>query len=330
MSRAAFGKWPPRGDERRFIDCASVRVGVFIGEATGERTTVDQLLANARDAESRGFTTGWVPHIPWSLDALTALAVVAGATRQLELGTAVVPTFPRHPLSLAQDALSVQAVANGRLTLGIGPSHPVVIEKMYGLSYDRPASHTEEYVRVLHACFAGTRQVDWDGEHFRVHAMLDVPGAADVPILVAALAPRMLELTGRLAVGTITFWANEHAIDTHVVPRITSAAASAARPSPRVVVGIPVAVVDDVDAARERAAKLFAAYTAIPTYQRILDRSGVDNPVDVAVIGTEKQVRARLRAYEDVGATDLCASVLGLDDDRAASRERTLDVLSTL
>ena len=120
----------------------AMRVGVFIGEASGERTSIDQLVANAIDAEARGLATGWVPHIPWSLDALTALAIVARETRRIELGTAVVPTFPRHPMSLAQDALSVQAVAGGRFTLGIGPSHPVVIEKMYGLAYDRPAAHT--------------------------------------------------------------------------------------------------------------------------------------------------------------------------------------------
>jgi F420-dependent oxidoreductase-like protein len=233
-------------------------------------------------------------------------------------------------MSLAQDALSVQAIAAGRLTLGIGPSHPVVIEKMYGLAYERPAAHTAEYVEVLRRCFAGTGVVDHDGERFRVHATLDVPGAAPVPILVAALAPRMLELTGRLADGTITYWADERAIGDHVVPRITAAAAAAGRPAPRVVVGLPVAVVSDVDAARARAAKLFAAYEAIPTYQRILGRGDAAGPVDVAVIGTEAQVRARLRRFADLGATDLCASVLGLDDDRDASRTATLDVLATL
>lgn len=307
-----------------------MRVGVFIGEASGERTSIDQLLANAREAEARGFATGWVPHIPWSLDALTALAVVARETRRIELGTAVVPTFPRHPMSLAQDALSVQAVAGGRFTLGIGPSHPVVIEKMYGLSYDKPAAHTAEYIEVLRRCFAGTGMVDHDGELFHVHAMLDVPGGSPVPILVAALAPRMLELTGRLADGTITYWADERAVGDHIVPRITAAAAAAGRPDPRVVVGLPVAVVSDVDAARARAAKLFAAYEAIPTYQRILGQGDAAGPVDVAVIGTERDVRARLQRFADLGATDLCASVLGLDDDRDASRTATLDVLATL
>lgn len=304
-----------------------MRVGIFIGEASGERTTVDQLLANAADAEARGFASGWVPHIPWSLDALTALALVARETSRIELGTAVVPTFPRHPLSLAQDALSVQAVAGGRFTLGIGPSHPVVIESMYGLSYDRPAAHTAEYVRVLNACFAGTGRVDHDGSFFRVHAGLEVPGSSPVPVLVAALAPRMLALAGELTAGTITYWADEVAIAEHVVPRITAAAPSG---SPRVVAGLPVAVVSDVDRARERAGKLFAAYEHIPTYQRILDRGGSTSPVDVAVIGTEAQVRERLRRLADAGATDLCASVLGLDDDRVASRARTLDVLASL
>jgi F420-dependent oxidoreductase-like protein len=305
-----------------------MQIGVFISEATGERTPVEQLLANARDAEERGLATGWVPHITWSLDALTALTLAARETSRIELGSAVVPTFPRHPMALAQEALSVQAVAGGRLTLGIGPSHPVVIEGMYGLSYDHPAAHTEEYLGVLEACFAATGRVDWDGERFQVHAMLDVPGAMDVPVLVAALAPRMLELTGRLAGGTITYWADEQAIAGHVVPRLTAAAAGAGRSAPRVVAGVPVAVTDDVDAARTRAARLFAAYEAIPTYQRILGRGATSNPVDVAVIGNEGQVRDRLLRFADAGATDLCASVLGLDDDRGASRLRTLDALS--
>lgn len=307
-----------------------MRVGVFVGEASGERTTVDQLLANARDAEARGFATAWVPHIPWSLDALTALAIAARETTTIELGTAVVPTFPRHPMSLAQDALSVQAISGGRLVLGIGPSHPVVIENMYGLSYEKPAAHTEEYVEVLQACMAGTGQVAHDGERFSVHAMLDVPGGSAAPILVAALAPRMLELTGRLAAGTITYWADERAIGDHVVPRITAAAEAAGRPAPRVVAGIPVAVVDDVDAARAKAAKLFGVYEAIPTYQRILGRGDATSPVGAAVIGTEAEVRRRLQAFADAGATDLCASALGLGGDRAASRAETLDVLASL
>jgi 5,10-methylenetetrahydromethanopterin reductase len=308
-----------------------MRVGVFIGATGPERTTVEELTAAARDAEAEagGLATAWVPHIPWSLDALTALTVAAGVTERIELATAVVPTYPRHPLSMAQHALSVQAVAGGRLTLGIGPSHPVVVEKMHGLVYDRPAAHTAEYVEVLRACFADTGQVDHDGSFFSVHSMLAVPGGSPVPILVAALAPRMLELTGRLADGTITWWADERAIAEHVVPRIRAAAADAGRAAPRVIAGLPVAVVDDVDAARQEAATLFAAYESIPTYQRILARGERGNPVDVAVIGDERTVLDRLRGFADAGATDFAASALGLGRDRAAGRERTLEVLAS-
>jgi len=310
-----------------------MRIGVFIGDASGARTTVAELVANARAAEAAGFATGWVPHIPWSLDALTAMALAAAATSRIELGTAVVPTFPRHPMSMAQDALSVQAVAAGRFTLGIGPSHRSVIENMYGLSYARPAAHTAEYVQALRACFATTpsaNTVRVEGEFFRFASMLEVPGASDVPILVAALAPRMLEFAGRLADGTITFWADERAIGEHVVPAITSAAAAAGRPAPRVVVGLPVAVVRDADAARSRAARLFKAYEAIPTYRRILGKGDSPDPVDAAVIGDEATVTRRIRRMADLGATDFLAAPLGLADDVEGSRRQTMELLASL
>src|SRR6476469_9016401 len=143
-----------------------MRIGLFISDVSGEQTTIDELLANARAAEALGFTTGWVPHLPWSLDGLTALALAGQVTHTMELGTAVMPTYPRHPLAMAQQALSTQAATDGRLVLGIGPSHPVVIERMYGLEYQAPALHTREYVEVLRRAFAGTGNVEYHGEFF--------------------------------------------------------------------------------------------------------------------------------------------------------------------
>jgi 5,10-methylenetetrahydromethanopterin reductase len=308
-----------------------MRIGAFISDVSGAQTGVDELLANARAAEALGFTTGWVPHIPWSLDGLTALALAGQVTNRIELGTAVMPTYPRHPMAMAQQAMSTQAAAGGRLVLGIGPSHPVVIESMFGLIYDRPARHTREYVEVLRAAFAGAGHVEYHGDFFSFSSMLTVPGSTPAPIMVAALAPRMLRLAGELTDGTITYWANERAVGEHIVPGITAAATAAERPAPRVVVGLPVAVCDDVDAARERAAKIFATYLNIPTYQRVLARGGDGTtPTDVAVIGTEAEVTARLRVYADAGATDLCATALGLGDDREASQRRTIELLASL
>ena len=305
-----------------------MRVGVFISDVSGGRTGVEGLLDAARDAEARGFATAWVPHIMWSLDGLIALALSARVTSRIELGTAVMPTYPRHPYAMAQQALSVQAASGGRLALGIGPSHPGVIEGMHGLAYERPARHTREYVEVLRAAMTG--QVDYTGELLSAHSFLDLEGASPAPILVAALAPLMLQVAGEVADGTITYWANERAVGEHIVPRLTAAAAAAGRPAPRVVVGLPVAVVADADAAHEKAARMFSVYLGLPAYQRIFERGGGVGPADVAVIGDEAHVRARLHAYADAGMTDLAAVPLGLDDDRAASTSRTLDLLASL
>jgi 5,10-methylenetetrahydromethanopterin reductase len=309
---------------------ARVRIGVFVSETSTEQTGVDALVAAASAADVDGFSTAWVPHIPWSLDALSAVTVAAAATERIELGTAVVPTYSRHPLAMAQQALSAQAAARGRAVLGIGPSHPIVVEAMYGLSYEHPIRHVREYVDVLDAAFAGTGQVDHDGELYRVHAMLRIPGAETMPVLLAALAPLMLRLAGERTAGTITWMADEHAHAEHVVPRITAAAEAAGAATPRVVAGLPVAVHDDADQARERAARMFAVYTQIPTYQRILDRGDASGPADVCLVGDETAVTARLNAYRDAGVTDLAASIFTVGEDREASRRRTWELLASL
>ena len=308
-----------------------MRIGVFIGDASGARTSVDELLAAARTAEARGFTTGWVPHIPWSLDGLTALALAGQVTRRIELGTAVMPTYPRHPLAMAQQALSTQAATNGRLALGIGPSHPVVIERMYGLEYQAPARHTREYVEVLRAAFACTGNVEYHGEFFDFSSMLDVPGR------VACPDPRRRARAADAEAGRRGRRRDHHVLgerartDEHIVPRITRAAEAAGRAARRVSSwACPSRSCDDRDAARERAARVFTAYQGIPTYQRVMARGGDAAPEDIAIIGPESEVRARLRAYADAGATDLCAAPLGLDADRDASYARTIDVLASM
>lgn len=308
-----------------------MRIGVFIGDVSGGRTSIADLVERARWAEDNGFAAGWLPHMPWSLDALTGVALAGQATARIELGTAVVPTYPRHPMAMAQQAMTAQAAAGGRLTLGIGPSHPGVIEGMYGLKYDRPAAHVREYVEVLRAAQrGGMERISHHGELYTTEALLDVPGGSPYPILVAALAPLMLKLAGELADGTITYWADERAVGDHIVPRITAAAEAAGRPAPRVVVGLPVAIVDDADAAREKAARMFAMYDGIPAYQRVLTLGDAGAPAKVALIGDEKTVAARLKAYADAGGTDLIAAPLGLGADRAESLARTEEFLIAL
>jgi F420-dependent oxidoreductase-like protein len=307
-----------------------MRFGIFVSETSGRRTTVEELVANVQRAERLGFASAWLPHVPWSLDAMVAAGLLAVTTDRITLGTAVVPTYSRHPLAMAQQSLSVQAASAGRFVLGIGPSHPVVVENHYGLSYERPVAHVRSYLDVLDAAFAGTGNVDVANEHFRVQAPLTVPGATDVPVMLAALAPRMLALCAERTAGTILWMADERAVAEHVVPRLVSAAEAAGRPRPRVLACLPVSLTTDVDAGRERAARAFSVYEHIPTYQRILAAGGEATPADVSVIGDEAAIERRLRAFESAGVDEVIASVFGVGDDRAAGAAATEAFLADL
>ncbi len=207
-----------------------MRIGVMIGPERGRYgTKVERLRADARWAEAAGLSSVWVPQIPDDFDALTASAVIGEATTRLEVGTAVVPVQPRHPIALAQAALSVQAVLGGRLCLGLGVSHHWIVEDMLGLSYARPAMTIGAYLDVLDVALRGPGPVDVENELFRVHNPLDITDLVPTPVLIAALGPSMLRLAGERTDGTILWMADERAIDTHVVPRITRASKDAGR-----------------------------------------------------------------------------------------------------
>ena len=215
-----------------------MRIGLMIGPERGRyRTKVQRLQADARWAEEAGLSTVWIPQIPDEFDALTAAVLVGTETSRIEIGTAVVPVQPRHPIALAQQILSVQAVCEGRLSVGLGVSHHWVIDEMLGLPYERPVTTMRSYLDVLDQALRGPGLVDVENEFFRVHNPLDITDVAPTPILLAALGPLMLKLCGERADGTILWMADERAIGSHVVPSLTAAAAAAGRPAPRVVAG---------------------------------------------------------------------------------------------
>jgi 5,10-methylenetetrahydromethanopterin reductase len=297
-----------------------MRIGIGIGDIAGAPAGVDDLVAQAKRAEADGFASGWFANI-FGMDAIMAAAVCGRETSRIELGTAVVPTYPRHPVAMAQQALSAQAVARGRFTLGIGLSHQVVIEGMLGLSFAKPYSHMREYLAVL-APLIRSGNAQFAGEEYRVGANVSVPGAKPCPILVAALAPKMLALTGREADGTITWMTGPRTLREHTVPRISEAAAAAGRPKPRVVVGLPVAVSRETAAARTSAARVFQVYGFLPSYRAMLDREKVEGPADVAIVGDESAVGAALQGLAEAGATDYLAVPFGVDGDGEAL-ERT-------
>ncbi|MBV8951083.1 MAG: TIGR03564 family F420-dependent LLM class oxidoreductase, partial [Actinobacteria bacterium] len=293
-----------------------MRIGVFGGPVANG--PMDTFVEDVRAAAAEGFPTYWLPQI-FGFEALAALAVAGREVPGIELATGVVPTYPRHPVTLAQEALTAQAASGNRLLLGIGLSHQPVIEGMFGQSFDKPLRHMREYLSVLVPLTRG-EPVSFPGDVYRVNAGIEVKGADAVPILLAALGPKMLELAGTVVDGTVTWMTGPKTLESHVIPTITAAASRAGRPAPRVAAGLPICVTDDADAARERAARAFQMYGALPSYRAMLDREGVEGPADVAIVGDEGKVGADLDALAAMGTTDFVASIVGSADERARTR----------
>jgi 5,10-methylenetetrahydromethanopterin reductase len=298
-----------------------MRIGIMIGEAAGERGTLDGFVAQVRQAETDGLAAAWFPNI-FGLDAMTVATIAGRETSRIEVATAVVPTFTRHPIAMAQQALSTQVAAKGRFALGIGLSHQIVIETMFGLSFAKPYTHMKEYLAVL-APLIRRGSVTFQGSEFRVAANLSVAGATPCPILLAALAPKMLALAGSEGDGTITWMTGIKTLREHTVPRISEAAVKAGRPAPRVVVGLPIAVTTQVAEAKVVARRLFQVYGVLPSYRAMLDREGVEGPADMALAGDEDALGEQLQRFAEVGATDFLAAPYAVGADAAMSLART-------
>lgn len=300
-----------------------MQIGVMAG-ATGGDGSLNGLVASAKNLESKGFHALWLANI-FGIDAITAAAVIGRETERIELGTAVVPTYPRHPSAMAQQSLTAQAAASGRFNLGIGLSHKLVIEDMLGLSYERRAKHMREYLSVLGPLLRG-EPAAFQGEEYRVNLNLDVPGATPVPVLIAALGDMMLRIAGELSDGTILWMTGPETIESHIRPKLHAAANSAGRPEPRIVAGLPIALTSDPAAARESVAKQLVIYGQLPSYRAMLDKEGAAGPADLAIVGDEKTLDAQLDRLRDIGVTDFDAAIVPVDD---GAEERTLDYLTS-
>jgi 5,10-methylenetetrahydromethanopterin reductase len=282
-----------------------MRIGVSLHDHSGP-DALTKLRDELQRAADEGFPSAWMNNI-FGMDALTALAVAGSQVPGIEVGTAVVPTYPRHPAALAQQARTVAAAVDGRLVLGIGLSHQIVIENMFGYDFGRPVLHMREYLAVLLPLLDG-QPASFSGETVRANIGLTTPSPGRVPVVLAALGPQMLSLAGTQTDGTILWMTGPATVRDHIAPTITAAAAAAGRPAPRVVCILPVSVTGDPDAARGRAAEDFAIYGQLPSYRAMLDREGAAGPADVAIVGDEDAVTAQLLALADAGVTDFVAA----------------------
>jgi F420-dependent oxidoreductase-like protein len=314
-----------------------MRIGLMIG-SDKERPRADRLSGLLDDgtlAESQGFASFWIPQVPGYLDAMTAAALLGQVTDRIEIGTAVVPIQTRHPLIMAQQALTTQIACSGRFTLGLGPSHHWIISDQLGLPYERPARLVREYLDVLDAAFAGPGAVAVDNDNYHVHSPIDVTDSFDMPVLIAALGPTMLRIAGERTGGTILWMADERAIGDYVVPGITKAAQAAGRPQSRIIAGVPVALCsnDEVDEARTYASEVLGHADFSPNYVRLLEHGDAQDVGDTMAAGDESSIITRLRRYRDAGVTDLAVRVVPLGQDapaRGKSRRRTQNFLASL
>ena len=304
-----------------------MRIGIGVGAGAGDEGTLGAMIKQVQRAEESGFDSVWVANI-FGVDAITFLALAGRETKTIELGTGVVPTYPRHPTAMAQLALTAAAASNNRFTLGIGLSHKIVIENMMGLDYSKPIRHTREYLSVLIPLLEG-QQVRFTGEEYRVAAQIQVAGAKRPPVLVAALGPQMLKLAGKMADGTVTWMGGPKYLSDTAIPTIRAAAAEAGRPAPRIVAGFPVAVTDNPDAARATASKVFAMYGTLPSYRAVLDVEGAADASAVAIVGNEAEVEKQIRALAAAGVTDFNVSAYAVDGDPTAV-SRTFELVAGL
>ncbi len=313
-----------------------MRIGLQVSADRGRYATkVEKLQADARWADEAGLDTIWTPQIPDEIDVMTAVTLLGLATSRIEIGTSIVPLQPRHPVVLAQQALSNQAVCRGRFTLGVGVSHHWIINDMMGLPYERQATTARCYLDVLDQALAGPGVVEVDNELFKIRQPLDITDVTPTPVMLAALGPMMLKLAGERAAGTVLWLADERTIASHVVPQITKAADGAGRPAPRVMAGVPVCLCrdDEVDAAIERTNRTLSEVVASPNYVRLMEHGDAESIGDVLICGSETAMEKRLHAFAEAGVTDLNCRIVPLGEGRdqiKASAERTREFLASV
>ena len=289
--------------------------------------SLDVVVDRIRRADADGFPIVWT-HQATGLDPFVAMAVAAREAPRIEVGTALVPAVLRHPQALAAEALTAQAALGGRLTLGVGVSHPHVVEGRLGLSYERPAELMREYLEALLPLLRG-EPANVHGRRLTMVGGLDISGVDPPPVLIGTLAPHMLRLAGRLADGTITGATGPRTLAEHVVPSITKAAADAGRPAPRVVAAVVACITDDPDGARRRIAETSKPYTTMPSFKAMLEREGVASQVDIGLIGDEATARAKAERFIDAGATELAIRESTGNPEEAARTRAFLKSLLT-
>lgn len=277
------------------------------GTGLVQRASIELISEHASKALDDGFTSYWLAEHPTGgFDALTVLALVAQRVPSIELGTAIIPTFPRHPLTLAGQVLTTRSVTGDRFTLGIGLSHESMMAQL-GIDFSRPVRHLREYLSILLPLLEHG-EVSFTGDLLSCHAKLFVSPQSTCPVVVAALGEQTLKVAGHRTSGTTLAWVGARTVREHILPHLGGAARAANRPSPRVIATLPVCVTDEPDPVVGLINRQLGSYAELPSYRAMFEREGVTQPGELAIVGDERLVEKRLEELADAGVTDFSAS----------------------
>jgi len=287
------------------------------GTGLVQTASVDAITADALKAEQAGFHSYWLAEHPTGgFDALTVLALVGQKTARIELGTAIVPTFPRHPMTLAGQALTAASAMDCPITLGIGLSHQVMMASL-GLPFDKPIGHLRDYLSVLMPLI-NQGQVNFSGDHYQCQSNFFQPPKRTPSVLVAALGPQALRVAGHRTDGTTLAWVGPKTIQSHIKPRLFEAAAKAGKPEPRILATLPICITSDEKKRREQISRNLAFYAELPSYKAMFEREGVSQPGDIALVGTAEKVAESLALLAEAGVTDFAASLFTTTAEEAS------------
>ena len=304
-----------------------MRIGIN-GTGLVARASVEAITEDLKRAQARGFSSYWLAEHPvGGLDATTVLALAARDVPEIEVGTAVVPTFPRHPMALAGQVLTTTNAIGHRFTLGVGLSHEVMMAQL-GIPFERPIRHLQEFLSIL-VPLLNEGRVSFKGELLSCEAESFFTPTQPCPVVVAALGPQALKVAGRLADGTTLAWVGPTTVAEHIKPRISEAAAGAGKPDPRIIATLPVCVTDDEAGVRERIARTLSMYGELPSYRAMFEREGVSGPGELAIVGSEAQVEDGIARMAAAGVTDFAASTFATNADERQATDALLESLAS-
>jgi F420-dependent oxidoreductase-like protein len=298
-----------------------------------------RVLSTIKLAEQAGIPMAWVPSWPVGPDGLAIVTAAAAQTSRIGLGTSITITYPRHPLTLANEALVLAEIAPQRIRLGLGASHRPEIEGTYGLDFAKPLGHLREYITVLRGLL-WEGAIDFEGDYYRVHARY--PQGTPLPrfpIWLAALRKNMLRLAGELSDGAMLIWSPPSYIRSVALPMLEEGARQAGRARPPLMVSAPLLLTKDFGVVRRLAQESFAVYSRFPTYRKLFEEAGYPLPSDgklpeelidsVFVYGDEDEIRRRMYAKREAGADEIMATVRPIHDAEKETRA-LLEVLASL